>query len=89
MGADNSAENTPNATEFIWPICLQKFWISMKKRPRWAYEVHEHPFWYTESLVYVFRYSTIISTNNQAFISTFQIFICDFDLDLGRKELGI
>ena len=35
-GADNLAENTPNAPEFICPICLpsaqaQKFWISMKK----------------------------------------------------------
>ena len=34
MGADSVAENTQNAPEFIWPICLrnaQKFWISMKK----------------------------------------------------------
>jgi hypothetical protein len=34
MGAESSAENTPNAPEFICPICLpkaQKFWNSMKK----------------------------------------------------------
>ena len=38
MGADKSAENTPNAQEFICPNCLpklsaqaQKFGISMKK----------------------------------------------------------
>ena len=24
MGANKSAENTPNAPEFIWPICLPK-----------------------------------------------------------------
>ena len=32
--SDSSAENTPNAQEFISPICLpkpKKFWISMKK----------------------------------------------------------
>ena len=27
MGADSLAENTPNAPEFIYPICLKKFWI--------------------------------------------------------------
>jgi hypothetical protein len=42
----------------------------------------QHPFWYSESLVHVFRYSTIISTKNEAFI-------WDRDLNLGRKELGI
>ena len=38
MGADSSAENTPNAPEFSCPVYLpylsaqaQKFWISMKK----------------------------------------------------------
>ena len=38
MGADSSAKNTPNAPEFICPICLphaQKFWISMKKGFLW------------------------------------------------------
>ena len=32
---------------------------------------------------------SIISTKNQAFISTSQIFIWDMDLNLGCKELGI
>ena len=32
------------------------------------------------------HYSTIISTKNKAFISTSQIFIWDWDLNLGRKE---
>ena len=34
MSAYSSAENTPNAPEFIYPICLlnpKKFRISMKK----------------------------------------------------------
>ena len=31
MGADGLAENIPNAPEFICPICLLKFWISIKK----------------------------------------------------------
>ena len=35
MGADSLAENTPNASEFIYLPNLsaqaQKFWISMKK----------------------------------------------------------
>ena len=31
MDADSLAENTPNAPEFIWPICLPKFWILIKK----------------------------------------------------------
>ena len=43
----------------------------------------------TESLVHVFHYSTIISTKHKAFISTSQIFIWVWDLNLGRKELGI
>ena len=43
----------------------------------------------SESLVHVFHYSTIISTKKQAFISTSQIFIWDWHLNLGRKELGI
>ena len=37
----------------------------------------------------VFHYSTIISTKNEDFISTSQIFIWDWDLNLGSKELGI
>ena len=43
----------------------------------------------SESLVHVFHYSTIISTKNKVFISTSKIFIWDWDLNLGCKELGI
>jgi hypothetical protein len=45
MGADSSAENTPNAPAPIYlPILstrAQNFLISMKKRLHWASEVHE------------------------------------------------
>ena len=47
---------------------------------------YQHPFWYSESIVHVFHYSTIISI---VFISTSQIFIWDWDLNLGGKWLGI
>ena len=38
MGADSSAENTPNAPEFISPICLPKPKSSgfQEKRLHWA-----------------------------------------------------
>ena len=38
MGADSSAENTPNAPEFISPICLPKPNSSgfQEKRLHWA-----------------------------------------------------
>ena len=49
----------------------------------------QNPFWHSESLVYVFHYSTKISTKNQTFISTSQISIRDWDLNLSCKELGI
>ena len=39
----------------------------------------------SEFLGHVFHYSTIISTKNLAFISTSQIFIWDWNLNLGRK----
>jgi hypothetical protein len=39
--------------------------------------IHQHPVWY------------IISTKNKASITKSQIFIWDWDLNLGRKELGI
>jgi hypothetical protein len=47
------------------------------------------PFWYSEPLVRVFYYSAIISTKNWAFISSSKMFMWDWDLNLGRKELGI
>ena len=50
---------------------------------------YQHPFWYCEFLVHVFHYSIIISTKKEDFISTSQIFIWDWDLNLGRKESGI
>ena len=52
-----------------------------------AFWEYQHPFWYSESLVHVFHYSTIIFTKNKAFISTSEIFI--WNLNMGRKELGI
>ena len=47
---------------------------------------YQRPFWYNESHVQVFHYSTIISTRRYA---TFQTFIWDWDLNLGHKESGI
>ena len=49
---------------------------------------YQHPFRYSESLVHVFHYSTIISTKSLDFISTSQIFFWDWDMNLGRKEKG-
>ena len=48
---------------------------------------YQHQFWYSES--HVFHYPAIISTKNQALISTSQISIGYQDFNLGPKELGI
>ena len=41
-------------------IEIQNFWPWAEN---WA-DKYQHPFWYSESLVHVFHYSTIISTKN-------------------------
>ena len=74
---------------------MKPFFIEIQNCWAWADKLafgvfcpnYQHPFWYSES--HVFHYSTIISTKNQPFISTSQIFIWDWHLNLGRKELGI
>ena len=77
-------------------IEVQNFWACTDKLVRYILghlgyfrPNNQHPFGYRESHVHVFHYSTIISTKNQAFISTLQIFIWDWDLNLGPKALVI
>jgi hypothetical protein len=49
MGADKLAENIPNAPKLICPICLTRFWISIKKASLVSVvRAHKdtHPFFY-------------------------------------------
>ncbi len=70
-------------------IKFSNFWAWADKYGHLGYSwpIYQHPFWYCESLV--FRQSSIISTETKLFISKSQIIIWDWDLNLGRKELGI
>ena len=80
-------------------IEIQKFWAWADKLGRqilghlgYFRPSYQYLFWYSESLVYVFHYSTIISTQKTKPLYPHpQIFIWNWDLNLnlGRKELGI
>ena len=47
---------------------------------------YQHPFWYNESIVLVFIFNHYL---NKSLYITSQTFFGDWDLNLGRKELGI
>ena len=77
-----------NMLKIVSFIPLWEDWGNHNFLLRFA-DVYQHPFLVLWVLVHFFQLSIIISTKNEAFISNSQIYIWDWDLNLGRQELGI